>query len=98
MEGAGRRVRPTPNTKWRKSWMAPGSARRLATVAAAVSALALVPTLAHAADPTDTKSEFGFTAPVAKAATGTFDGPGDTAITVADGLSVKLVSDNVAEF
>src|SRR6476661_306963 len=62
----------------------------------ATAALLMLPGLAQAANPTDTKTSFGFNAPVAQSATGTFDGPGDQAITVADGLTVKVVSDKVA--
>jgi hypothetical protein len=70
----------------------------VAIAAIGTSLMTPLPAVATASDPTDTQSTFGFAAPVAQAATGTFDGPGDKAITVADGLTVKVVSDKVAEY
>src|SRR5262245_45371594 len=69
--------------------------RRRAVAVAAASAFAMLPGFALAADPTDTQASFGFAAPVAESATGTSTAPGDQAVTVADGLSVSLVSDKV---
>jgi secreted PhoX family phosphatase len=71
---------------------------RAGLIVPAAAALLLLPGLTQAADPTDTKPTFGFNAPVAKSATGTFDGPGDKAITVAEGLTVTEVTDKAAMF
>jgi hypothetical protein len=71
------------------------SRRRWSVLVAGVGLVALVPAAAAAADPVDTQALFGFLAPVAESASGTSMEPGDKAVTVADGLSVKLVSDKI---